>query len=182
MDGSRTIQVRKRDGNCEPFQRSKLAGAIWRAMEHTRGRPEDARSLAEAIELHLRRTDRRRISSKGLFEMVLKVLRKIHLPDAAGILETHHLSRTALRQGLLVYHGPGKVTLWDKSWLGRYASRAWQLSPATGRILAGQVEAEILAGGMALVTRVQVLRKMNECVAAFGLADAVTIGPEMAEP
>ena len=182
MDGSWTIQVRKRDGSCEPLERAKLTGAIWRAMEHTRGRPEDARSLAEAIELHLRRTSRKRISSKAMLEMVLKVLRKVRLADAAEVLEAHHLARTARRQGLLVYHGPGKITLWDKSWLGRYASRAWQVSPTTGRILAGQVEADILAGGMALVTRAQVLRKMNDCVAAFGLADAVTIDRQVAEP
>ena len=175
MSGSRTIRVRKRDGSDEPFCPYKLTGAMWRGMEGAGGRPHDARSLADAIHVHLKRTGEEEISSLAVFEMVMSVLRRVGLEQACDVLEVHRLWRSARRETLLVDHGHGQITLWDKTWLSEYVMRAWGLLRSTARIIAGQVEENLLAEGTLLVTRGGVLELMNRHVVEFGLADAVPV-------
>ena len=175
MNGSRTIRVRKRDGTDEPFQTLKLAGMMWRAVQQTRGRFAHARDLARAIEIHLTRTGQRRVTSEALFDMALRVLRRVGMGDAADVLARHRLWRQARRGGLLLYHGPGRVTLWDKSWLCHHLCRAWKVSPATARVIAAAVEIDLLTLDEIIVTRQEVLARMNEAVSQFGLAEAVPV-------
>ena len=178
MSGSRMIRVRKRTGGDEPFDVAKLTRAIWRGVQHTGGRYCDALDLAEAIRIHLRRTDTRDISSEELFETVLQVLKRVRMTEAGKVLDRHRRRRATRREGLVVFHGPGRATLWDKAWLGEHVRRAWRLSPTTARIIAGVIEAEMLEAYETVVTRDQVLQRMNACVAAFGLADAVPVAPQ----
>jgi hypothetical protein len=42
-------------------------------------------------------------------------------------------------------------------------------------VIAGQVEASLIAAGRQVVSRGEVVEKMNALVAAFGLADAVPV-------
>ncbi len=177
MNGSGTIQVRKLDESEEAFDRMKLAGAMWRVLKRSAAEFRHARDLAGAIETYLRCTGREWISSSALFEMVLRVLRKVHLDEAAEAMEVHRLWRIARREALLVFHDEGRITFWDKQWLCQNASSAWGLSRAASRNIAAHVEAEILSSDEIIVTREQVLEKLNTCVAAFGLADAVPVEP-----
>ena len=178
MDGSGTIQVRKRDGSEEPFQPLKLAGAMWRGIEQTGGRFQDAVNLAHAIRTYLARNGRQRITTSSLFEMVLKVLRTVRMEDAGQFLEIHRMWRALQRDAVQVRHGPDTVTAWDKTWLAEHIRRSWQLSSNTARILAGCIEADILDRQELSITRRQVLEKMNAVVAQFGLADAVPLRKE----
>jgi len=175
VNGSRTIRVLKRDGSSEPFQTLKLAGAMWRGMQQSRGRYHDARDLAEAIEIHLARTGQNTVTSDTVFAMVIRVLRRVRMGRAGQAIETHRLWRRAQRAGLLVYHGPNKITLWDKGWLCQVAQHTWGISPVTARTVAGAVEADLLAADEIMVTREEVLSRMNEAVSQFGLADAVPV-------
>ena len=175
MSGSRMIRVLKRNGNEEPFGALKLAGAMWRAMQRTQGRFRDARDLAEAIEIHLKRTGRYEVTSETLFAMALRVLRRVRLDRAAEVLENYRLWRRLQRSGLLVYHGPGKVTLWDKGWLCQYLHSAWNVSPAPARVIAAAVEIDLLKMDEIMITREDVLARTNEAVSQFGLAEPVPV-------
>jgi hypothetical protein len=175
VSGSRTIRVLKRNGNHEPFQALKLAGAMWRGIQATRGRFRDARDLAEAIEIHLKRTGRYEVTSETIFAMALRVLRRVCMDRAADVLEHHHLWRHLQRSGLLVYHGPGKITLWDKDWLCQYLHSAWNVSAATARVIAAAVEIDLLTMDEIMVRREDVLARTNEAVAQFGLAEPVPV-------
>ena len=175
MSGSRMVRVLKRDGSREPFQALKLAGAMWRAMQRTDGRFRDARDLAEAIEIHLRRTDQFDVCASTIFDMALRVLRRVCMGSAAEALENYHLWRRLQRGGMLLYHGPGKITLWDKGWLSQHIQCAWNVSAQTARIVAAAVETELLTMDEIMVTRQEVLALMNETVSQFGLAEAVPV-------
>lgn len=175
MSGSGTIRVLKRDGGTEPFQVLKLAGAMRRAMQGTPGRLRDARDLAEAVEIHLVRTSCREPTSEAIFRMTLRVLRRVGLDHAAKILENHRLWRRVRRSGLLLYHGPGKVTLWEKGWLCQYLRCAWNVSPGPARAIAAAVELDLLTMDQIMVTRAEVLARVNEAVSQFGLAEAVPL-------
>jgi len=175
VNGSGTIRVLKRDGGSEPFQTLKLAGAMWRGMQQTRGRFRDARDLAEAIEVHLGRTKQYTVTSDTVFSMAIRVLRRTRMGRAGQVIETHRLWRRAQRSGVLLYHGPNKITLWDKSWLCQVVQNAWGVSLATARTVAGAVEDDLLGTDEIMVTREEVLTRMNEAVAQFGLAEAVPV-------
>ena len=175
MSGSRTIRVLKRDGSREPFQALKLAGAMWRAMQRTAGRFHEARDLAEAVEIHLTRTGQFDVCAQSIFDMALRVLRRVRLGPAADAIENYHLWRRLQRSGMLLYHGPGKVTLWDKGWLCQHIRHAWNVSVQTARIVAAAVEIDLLTLDEVMVTRQEVLARMNETVSQFGLAEAVPV-------
>jgi hypothetical protein len=180
MNGSRTIRVVKRDGCEEPFEVLRLAAAMHRGMRHTRGTLYDAGQLAMAIEIYLDRTERRRVTSAAVFEMAVKVLRRVQLFAAAKALETHHLRRAERRRRLSVSHGGGRRTRWDKSWLAALAQARWGLWRSTARIVAGQVEDELLCqtppdGAGWEATRGELCERLDACVSAYGLADAVPV-------
>lgn len=175
MSGSRKVRVVKRDGSREFFNRSKLGVALWRGIQHTTGTYDHARQLAKAIELYLIRTDQRRISSAALFEMGMKVLRRVGLDEAGEVLEGHRAWRRLRRLRLKVRQEGGRMTFWDKSWLAEFIARSWHLSRATARILAGQIELELLAGPARVVDRQAVIDLLNDRVLQFGLADAVPV-------
>jgi len=180
MNGSRTIRVVKRDGREEPFEVLRLAAAMHRGMRHTRGTLYDAGQLAMAIEIYLDRAERRRVTSAALFEMAVKVLRRVQLFAAAKAMETHRTRRAGTRRRLSIRHEGGRRTRWDKSWLSALASARWGLKATTARILAGHVEAELLTeappdGAKWEATRDEVCERLDDCVAAYGLADAVPV-------
>ncbi|MCK4601348.1 MAG: hypothetical protein KAU28_02705 [Phycisphaerae bacterium] len=177
MDGARKIWVLKSDGDTEVFDALKLAATMWRAIRDTGGSFNDARDLAETIEIYLSRKGQTCIASTAIFEMCVKVLRRVRLRRAACRLETHHAWRNARRLQIQLDHYGGKTTFWDKGWLCKFACRSWHLSPATGRIIAGIVEQELLAGQDNCVSRQSVIEMLNARVVEFGLADAVPVRP-----
>ena len=90
------IRVMKRDGGFERFDESKLAGSMWAAMKGRPGGHEDARELARAVTCHLHRTQQACVTSEAVFEMTLKVLRRVRLWDVAREME---LATNAARPG-----------------------------------------------------------------------------------
>jgi hypothetical protein len=170
--------VMKRDGSLERFDKSKLAAALWKSMRGTTGRFVDARELALAIELYIQRLRWPLVRSAALFEMALKVLRRVRLARAARSMERHRTARAQRRGDLQVDHGDGKVTLWDKTWLCEFTTRSWMLQPITGRIVAGLIEKEFLAGSVNLISRREIIDRVNTLVSELGLADAVPVSIE----
>jgi len=175
VDGSGKIQVCKSDSTEEAFDVRKLAGSMFSAMQETRGRHYDATQLAIAIGLYLGQTSWLTVTSDALAELAVKVLSRCRLPEAAEAMTEYRRARTIGRSRLQVRQEGGQVTMWDKAWLSSWAQRSWLVSRNTGRILAGQVERELLESGLAEVSRLDVLDMLNRRVAEYGLADAVPV-------
>lgn len=175
MNGSRTVRVLKRDGTVESFDARRLAGAMWRAVGHGGCSFRGITVLASAVEIYIRRRSDRRVQTSAIFEMTVKVLRRVGLMEGAVAMETYHIWRKMRRQGVRIAHGGGKVSLCEKSWLVRLARQSWNLSPVAARIIAGEVEMELLRGRATLVPREVVVEMINARVAGFGLADAVPL-------
>jgi hypothetical protein len=104
------------------------------------------------------------------------LLQYVGQPLAARRLQEHRSWRLARRGELRIRHERGKLTLWEKGWLAEFAQRCWRLSNRTARILAGQVEADLLRGPAREVPRQEIIDRLNEITAAYGLADAVPAG------
>ena len=175
MDGSRKIRVIKSDSTEEPFDARKLAASMFGAMQGRRGRLYDAVQLSIAIGIYLTRSCMLKVTSDALSELSVKVLRRCHLGEAASAMEDFRQRRRICRTRLCVQHEGGKATMWDKGWLSSWAQSSWLLSRTTSRILAGQVERELLDGGAIVVSRLEVLDMLNRRVAEYGLADAVPV-------
>ena len=177
MDGSKTIRVIKRDGSAELFDETKLAAAMWTAMRTRQGEYEDARELARAVRCFLHRVDWPCVASAAVFEMTIKIMRRIQLRRAAAAMETHRQRRKLRRKRLRVIHDGGRMTVWDKSWLAELAKGSWRLLPRTARILAGEIERELLDERRRWIDRGDLINRLNECVVEYGLADAVPVSP-----
>jgi hypothetical protein len=176
MDESRTIiSVVKRDGSVEPFDEAKLAGALRRGMDRRDDSQAQVENLARALGLYLRRLRRPRVSSTAIFEMVLKALRRVKMGDRAEMIELHRTLRRVRRRLLRVRHDDGQVTQWDKSWVVCLAERLWGLSRRTARILAGEVELDLLPQEECEIPRRDVVDALNRRVVEWGLADAVPV-------
>ena len=175
MNGSRKIRVLKRNGTVEDFDVRRLAGAMWRAAGQADCSFRGVTVLASAVEVYLRRQKANRIKTSAIFEMTVNVLRRVGLVEVAEAMETYHIWRKLSRQGLRISHGDGKVSLCEKFWLGGLVRQSWNLSPVVARIIAGEVEMELLKGRQTLVPRETVVEMINARVAEFGLADAVPI-------
>jgi hypothetical protein len=176
VDGSRTILVRKRDGDLEAFCPLKLSRAVWRAMLSTFGRYGDARDLACAVGIYLSAAGGGCVSSAAVLEMTVKVLRRAGFADAAAAMEVHRAWRRACRRRLRVVGASGRARPWDTAALAAFARRHWHVSRATARILAGRLEAEAIACGAEAISGEVLTDMMNELVSQYGLADAVPVG------
>ena len=169
------IRVLKRDGKAEEFDGLKLAATIWRAMGGGKEAYSQAVFFSDAVRFYLSRSRRGCVSSAALFEMCVKLLQHIGQPLAARRLQEHRSWRLARRREFRIRHERGKLTLWEKGWLADFAQRCWGLSPGTARTLAGQVEADLLRTPAREVPRQEIINRLNEITAAYGLADAVPV-------
>ncbi len=169
MNGSRKIQVLKRDGAVAPFSPDQLRLCLWRAMAAHRGQFAQAGHLAEAIVLYLVGVKAPAITSRALLEMALQALRQTNHAAAADALETHHRWRLAARRRLTVLHRADRRSEWNRQWLTEQAQRRWDLSRAVARALSAQIEAELLGEG-GEVRRQKVLDLLDERVENYGLA------------
>lgn len=176
MAGSRTIRVVKADESVEHFDVRKLAVGMYRAMCGEGASYDQALSLAEAIEIYLRRRGKRRVTSSAVFEMVLRSLRYVELTPAADAAEAYRDWRNTLRKQLRVMHDGRNITLWDKGWLCEFACRSWHISRATARILSNEVEMKLIRSNESIVTRQAVTELLNKLMSEYGLADAVPVG------
>lgn len=175
MNGSGKVLVLKRDGGKEPFDALKLSASLLRVIQPVGGTLRQANDLAGAIELYLTRSNMDGISSTALFEMALKVLRRVGFAKSAQTLEGHHFWRAMQRVQCSVRHDTGQATLFDKGWLASFASRSWYVSQSVARIVAGQLENELLEMVPIELSRGDLVEMLNNRMAAFGLADAVPV-------
>ncbi len=175
MVGSWTIRVLKRDGQAEEFDGLKLAAAIWRAMGGGQDFYPQALYFSDAIRFYVSRGRQGCVSSAAIFEMCVKLLQYVGQPLAARRMQEHRSWRMARRRELRIRHERGKLTLWEKGWLAEFARRSWRLSTRTARILAGQIEADLLQGSAREIPRQEIINRLNEITAAYGLADAVPV-------
>lgn len=175
VNESGMIRVLKRDGTIEPFDTRKLAGAMWRAMRGTPGRYEDACQLALAMKIYIDRDTVKVVSSGAIFEMAVKVLRRVALAGAAETLRTHCGQTHAWRHVMRVQHYDGKVTYWDKAWLSELACKSWYLMPRTGRLIAAELEEQLRRANKEIVSRGELVEMVNRCVTELGLGDAVPV-------
>jgi len=175
MNLTRMVEVLKRDGSTEAFDPAKLGGVFRKGM-HRLGIPScNADDLGMAVEIYLQRTRQNVVSSSAVFEMSIKALRHVDMDDVAEVLELTHALRTARRRDLRVRQDDGRLTAWDKGWLANIGGRMWCLSPKCARIMAAEVEEELLEDDTVEVSRYEVLEMFNLCVFEFGLADAVPV-------
>jgi len=175
VDGSGKIQVCKSDSTEESFDVHKLAASMFSAMQGTRGRFYDATQLAIAIGIYLKRNSWLTVTSDTLAQLAVKVLNRCRLSEAGSAMADYRRNRRVRRRRLQVRHEGGRVTMWDKAWLSPWAQRSWLLSRTTGRILAGQVERELLGSDAVEVSRLDVLDMLNRRVEEYGLVDAVPV-------
>lgn len=175
MNESGMIRVLKRDGTVEPFDARKLAGAMWRAMRETPGRYEDACQLALAMKVYIDRETVKVVSSGAIFEMAVKVLRRVSLAGAAETLRTHRGQTHAWRHVMRVQHHGGAVTYWDKAWLSELACKSWYLMPRTGRLIAAEIEEQLRRTDRKSISRGELVEMVNRRVTELGLGDAVPV-------
>jgi len=165
----------KRDGSGDMFSPRKLALAMYRGMQNSEGRYADALDLAVAIQIYISRSGYVCISSAAIFEMAVKVLRRVRMADAAEAMEAHWQWREERRRAIRIVHAGGNVTMWDKSWLAEVARRSWHIMPSTARIIAGQIETSLLQSKHSEYDRECLVEQLNARVAEYGLADAVPV-------
>ncbi|MBL7220138.1 MAG: hypothetical protein ISS69_08485 [Phycisphaerae bacterium] len=175
MNGSGTIRVAKRDGTFEPFDREKLAAAICGVMRESSRAFSESREVALAIDIYLHRRGWATVSSAAVFEMVIRTLRRIGMDIPAAIMETHQAWRVRRRRHVKVRYADGRTAGWDKGWLVKLICSSWHLGRATGRILAGDIEARLLDAHVDVIDRDKLIEQVNALVAAHGLADAVPV-------
>jgi transcriptional repressor NrdR len=72
-----SLQVKKRDGTIEPFDRAKLRAGIERAVEKRQVTEEDVTSLVDDIETALQDRETRLVSSSLIGELVSERLRDV---------------------------------------------------------------------------------------------------------
>jgi len=175
VDGSGKIRVIKNDQTEEPFDAGKLSASLFRAMEPSPERRRISAQLAMAIGIYLQRTCWVKVTSDAVSELAVKVLDRCGHKHAAEALLVSRDWRRIRRARLSVLHDHGERTAWDKSWLSCWAQRSWGLSRRTARIVAAQIEREVLARDATTVSRGDVLDMLNRFVAEYGLADAVPV-------
>ena len=182
MNGSRTIRVAKRDGTFEPFDRAKLASAMYKGMRAGGQSYDQARELALAIGIYLRQRGWSVVSSAAIFEMVIKTFRQVGMDLPAAIMETHHSWRIRKRRQMKIRYPDGLTALWDKGWLVKLICSSWRLGKPVGRVLAGDIESGLMhADTVGLIERDSLVEHVNALVAAYGLADAVPVEPHWLE-
>lgn len=175
MQGSRKIQVRKRDGSVEEFDVAKLAGLLRRVLTKIHDVSADPDALATGLRLYLQRTGRTTVTSTAIFGMLVRMLRRVRLGDAAELLELHRTLRMIRRRLLRLRHDDGCTTQWDKSWLATLAEKTWHVSRPIARMLAGEIELRLLPQEETEILRRDVLELLNEHVSQWGLAEPVPV-------
>jgi len=72
-----TLQVKKRSGDIEPFDRQKLRGGIERAVEKRPVTDADVTALVDDVEAELETRDTRIVSSRTVGDLVSERLRDV---------------------------------------------------------------------------------------------------------
>ena len=173
MSTSRKIVVVKKDGFKEPFDQGKLASSIWKGISRTGRNYRDAMALSRAIFVYLQRKAVAEVSSHEVGVLMLRALKKVGMGDGGVVIELHSILRNEHRSEFVVIHTNGSSTTWDKSWVALLVSQMWHISRNVARIIAGEIEMELLEQNGRMIHRDEVVARLNDKVSQYGLADAV---------
>jgi ribonucleoside-triphosphate reductase len=170
----RITQIRKRDGKVMPFDKSKIADAIFKAAQAVGG--EDrfvAEELASAVTDYLQRYyEGETPGIEDIQDMVEKVLietghartakayilyrdRRAQARRATKVrtVSAGRTDRSATDVALMVDTGAkDALVTWDKSRIAEALEKEAHLDAATARKVAGAVEEKILASGLARIS------------------------------
>jgi len=163
------IRVIKRDGVVEPLRIERLRLCLWRVLRLYPHCRQEADTLSRAIVTYLTRRATRQVTSRAIFEMVLRSLRQTNHHAAAEALESHHRWRRAARRALTIIHDDGRRTGWDRCWVTEQIRRRWDVGRPAARTISSHLERELL-GRRARITRRRVLDLIDRRVENFGLA------------
>jgi hypothetical protein len=173
------VQVRKRDGQAEPFCKHKVAATLRGVLLATgEGTVQTAAELAEAVSCFV-------ISSRShgpmrthqITALLKRVLDETGHADAAALLKARCAARDRVRRHVQVLawkDSIGRVTprRWNKSVLASRLQREYDLEAATARMFAGRVEAAVFGLSLRRVTS-RLVRELAECeLMAWGLLQA----------
>ena len=162
-------QIRKRDGRMMPFDKSKIADAIFKAAQAVGG--EDrfvAEELASAVQDHLNRYHEGDTPGiEDIQDMVEKVLIETGHAKTAKAYILYRERRAQARRETTVRkeERPGRrsstdlalmvdtgakdaLVPWDKSRIAEALEKEARLDPATARKVAGAVEDKVLRSGL----------------------------------
>ncbi|MCX5653069.1 MAG: ATP cone domain-containing protein, partial [Planctomycetota bacterium] len=169
----RITQIRKRDGRVMPFEKAKIADAIFKAAQAVGG--EDrflAEELASAVTDYLNRHFEAEVPGiEDIQDMVEKVLIETGHAKTAKVYILYRDRRTQARRemtvrkvtqeknrsttdlALLVDTGAKDALLpWDKSRVAEALEKEAHLDPTTARKVATAVEDKVLASGMTRIS------------------------------
>jgi len=177
------IRVVKVDGSLETFDHLKLTAAFWKVLAPAGQGYDRARYLADAVWFFLSRSHLRQATTGAIFEMAMKVLHNAGLNCSAQAMAAYRTRRQGRRVLVRVRHDE-HLTAWDKSWLSGVAQQYWCLSSTTARIIAGQIEHDLLQMNESdtsdttrprELSRLYLIDMLNTRVAQLGLADTVPV-------
>ncbi|MFN0134784.1 MAG: ATP cone domain-containing protein [Phycisphaerae bacterium] len=183
MKQSNAIHLTKRGGTIENFEFGKLRRCVAKGMDQCGYDGRYADALADAVEMHLRKSRGKRRSTNYVFECVLSVLHETGLKDVAKVLNQHRREREARRKVLTVIDGGsgGVPARWCKDVVADTFSRQYGLSQGMARFLGGLVEDQVLGHEAEQITASSIAEFMHAELVGWGLApDALKVG-EMRE-
>lgn len=200
--------VRKRDGRVVPFDRQKIADAIFRAARSLGGQDKYlAEDLAEAVRLYLLKQYEKEIPSvEDIQDIVERVLiktghartakayilyrekrariRRIRegiRPEDADLLESerHNLVRNV---NISVRESSDNISLWNKERIIDTLVRETGLSPNIAELIVGEVEEEVLASKVRELSSSLVRELVNAKLAAYGFEEARNLHARLGVP
>ncbi|MCK6482679.1 MAG: hypothetical protein HUU22_02660 [Phycisphaerae bacterium] len=171
------MPVRKSDGRCEPFQRSKVAACLRRVLRISGdGDGRTAQELAGAVATFLVSSQTSGpIKTPHIRALLERALSETGHATAAALLRDHARQRDKRRRRV-------KVLAWKES-VGRLSPRRWnkgvlsgrlqkefELEYTTARMIAGRVEEFVLLLDVRLVTGTLVRELALAQLTAWGLS------------
>lgn len=177
------LEVLKRDGGREPFDRAKLRRSLMRALREVREATHYADPLAEAVAIHLAQWDGPEPpSTEYVYRCCQTVLRETGLKPVAVAMARYRRRREARREATRVRRidaGHVVVEPWQRSRLVASLRTQYGLGRAAARVLSCEVESRVLSLGYRVVDAELVAAVVRNELRAWGLMDepcAVTTG------
>lgn len=179
MKNSSSIHLTKRSGAVERFEFGKLRRCVAKAMDKCGYDGRFADALADAVEMHLRKSRSRHRTTNYVFECVQTVLHETGLKDVARLLNRHRREREARRKALTVLDGGsgGVPARWCKGVVAETFERQYCLSHGMARFLSGLVEEQVMAQEVDEISAGAIAEFMHAELVGWGLApDALKVG------
>ena len=177
MNKATPIMVAKREGTLEPFEIAKLRRSLIAAMKACNRNPRFAEALARAVELHLRGWNEPSPPNTGyIYRCLRTALTETGMGQVAQTLSVHRAQRAVRRAKLSVYDTQKSrfdLAPWRKSAIAETLAGRHDLTHATARFLAGEIERRVLALEYNTVSKPLLRELVRNELLAWGLTEAV---------